>query len=249
MTDDDRSGRWLDPFDPQPPPWAMVRAEDIVKQIFDFEPGSGGRIRRRPTTPPVLRFTDSFVVGVLDLRAVEFPHLLEFVRCRFDSPPDLRQTKLNGCEFYECWLPGLEGHNIYSDNDVRLIGGTRVKGRLDLTDGEISGTLELTDCRLDNPGGYALHADRLQLDGALLAPQHRGERAAADSGRAHRRQHQPGRRQAAQPGLLRAGRQRRCRSAGTSSACRARSGRSPPPAGCTCRARGSTATSPCAARS
>jgi hypothetical protein len=169
MTEDDRSGRWLDPFDSQPPTWATVRAEDIVRQIFEFEPGTGSRIRRRGTTPPVLRFTDSYVVGVMDLRAVEFPHLLEFVRCRFDSPPDLRQTKLNGCEFYECWLPGLEGHNLYSDNDVRFIGGTRVRGRLDLTDAEISGSLELTDCRLDNEGAYALHADRLQLDGALLA--------------------------------------------------------------------------------
>jgi hypothetical protein len=170
MTDDDRSGRWLDPFDPQPPGWATVRAEDIVRQIFEFEPGTGGRIRRRATTPPVLRFTDSHIVGVVDLRAVEFPHLLEFVRCRFDSPPDVRQTKLAGCEFYECWLPGLDAHNLYSDNDVRLIGGTRVRGRIDLTDAEISGSLELTDSRLDNPGGYALHADRLQLDGALLAP-------------------------------------------------------------------------------
>ena len=76
----------------------------------------------------MLRFTDSYIVGVVDLRAVEFPHLVEFVRCRFDSPPDLRQTKLNGCEFYECWLPGLEGHNLYSDNDIRFIGGTRVRG-------------------------------------------------------------------------------------------------------------------------
>ncbi|MGH3877618.1 MAG: hypothetical protein ACRDSK_11355 [Actinophytocola sp.] len=169
MTDDDRSGRWLDPFDPQPPPWAAMRAEDIVRQIFEFEPGAGGRIRRRVTTPPVLRFTDCHIVGVLDLRAVEFPHLLEFVRCRFDAPPDVRQSKLAGCEFYECWLPGLEAHNLYSDNDVRLIGGTRVRGRLDLTDAEISGSLELTDTRMDHPGGYALHADRLQLDGALLA--------------------------------------------------------------------------------
>lgn len=169
MTDDDRSGRWLDPFDPLPPAWATVRAEDIVRQIFDFEPGIGGRMRRRSTTPPVLRFSDMYVVGVVDLRAVEFPHLLEFVRCRFDAPPDVRQTKLSGCEFYECWLPGLEGHNLYSDNDVRFIGGTRVRGPLDLTDAEISGSLELTDSRLDNLGGYALHADRLQLAGAMLA--------------------------------------------------------------------------------
>ncbi len=170
MTDDvQTNGRRLDPFDPQPPTWAKVRADEIVREIFTFEPGAAGWARRRATTMPVKRFADKYIVGVLDLRAVEFPHLLEFVRCRFEQPPDLRQTKLAGCEFSECWLPGLEGKNLYSDNDVRFIGGTRVQGRVDLTDGEISGSLELTGARLDNVGGYALHADRLQLSGALLA--------------------------------------------------------------------------------
>jgi hypothetical protein len=169
------SGRRLDPFDPQPPEWTRVRAEEIVRQIFGFEPGSGGRGpsggwgRRRATTPPVLRFTDRHIVGVLDLRAVEFPHLLEFVRCRFEEPPDLRQTNLAGCEFVTCRLPGFEGRNLYSDNDLRFVGGTRVEGRIDLTDAEIGGSLELTGAKLVNAGGYALHADRLQLAGALLA--------------------------------------------------------------------------------
>lgn len=163
-------GRRLDPFDPQPPDWAKVRAEEIVRQVFAFEPGSsGGFGRRRATTPPVLRFSDRYIVGVLDLRAVEFQHLLEFVRCRFENPPDLRQTNLAGCEFSACRLPGLEGRNLYSDNDLRFVGGTRVEGRIDLTDAEISGSLDVTGAKLVNAGGYALHADRLQLAGALLA--------------------------------------------------------------------------------
>ena len=163
-------GRRLDPFDPQPPDWAKVRAEEIVRQVFAFEPGSsGGFGRRRATTPPVLRFSDKYIVGVLDLRAVEFQHLLEFVRCRFEDPPDLRQTNLAGCEFSTCRLPGLEGRNLYSDNDLRFVGGTRVEGRIDLTDAEISGSLDVTGAKLVNAGGYALHADRLQLAGALLA--------------------------------------------------------------------------------
>src|SRR5262245_15017755 len=126
---DEPPGRRLDPFDVQPVEWARVRAEEVVRQIFAFEPGSGGWKlgptsgfgRRRATTPPVLRFMDRQIVGVLDLRAVEFPHLLEFVRCRFEEPPDLRQAKLAGCEFDTCWLPGLEGRNLYSDNDLRLV--------------------------------------------------------------------------------------------------------------------------------
>jgi hypothetical protein len=176
MTDEPPVRR-LDPFGSQPAEWARVRADEVVRQIFAFEPGSGswglgaagGWGRRRATTPPVLRFSDRHIVGVLDLRAVEFPHLLEFVRCRFEEPPDLRQAKLAGCEFDTCWLPGLEGRNLYSDNDLRLVGGTQVEGRVDLTDAEVSGSLDLTRARLTNVGGYALYADRLQLAGALLA--------------------------------------------------------------------------------
>jgi len=63
---------------------------------------------------------------------------------------------------------GLEGRNLYSDNDVRLVD-TTVEGKVDLTDGEISGSLELSRSVLRNVGDYALHADRLQLAGALLA--------------------------------------------------------------------------------
>lgn len=161
MTEDDTSGRRL-------PALTRIKAEDVVKEIFDFEPGNQGWGRRKATTPPVKQFKTKYIVGVLDLRAVEFPHLLEFVDCRFEQPPDLRQTKLAGCEFVRCHLPGLEGRNLYSDNDVRLID-TTVEGKVDLTDGEISGSLELTRSVLRNVGDYALHADRLQLAGALLA--------------------------------------------------------------------------------
>jgi hypothetical protein len=174
MTDEPH-GRRLNPFDPQPSDWARVRGEEIVRRIFAFEPGpsgwgpASGWGRKKATTPPVLRFSDQYIVGVLDLRAVEFPHLLEFVRCRFEEPPDLRQAKIAGCEFDSCWLPGLEGRNLYSDNDLRFVGGTRVEGRIDLTDAEVSGSLDLTRALLVNPGGYALHADRLQLAGAMLA--------------------------------------------------------------------------------
>lgn len=167
--------RRQEPLEGQTQDRTPIRAEEIVRQIFAFEPGqnswgpSSGWGRRRATTPPVLRFTDKHIIGVLDLRAVEFPHLLEFVGCHFDEPPDLRQSKLAGIEFGACWLPGIEARNLYSDNDVRLVGETRVEGRVDLTDAEISGSLELTGATLVNIGGYALHADRLQLAGALLA--------------------------------------------------------------------------------
>lgn len=157
----------LDPLEEFPPRWAYLDAADVIRQVDD--PGGVLRLRRKPTAPPVLRISDRFLVGTLDLRAVEFPYLLEFVRCRFERPPDLRQAKLAGCEFNRCWLPGLEGRNLNSDNDVLLVAGTVVDGTVDLTDADIHGSLVLRGSVLNNPGGLALHADRLQLAGALLA--------------------------------------------------------------------------------
>ncbi|WP_436492894.1 hypothetical protein [Actinokineospora sp. HUAS TT18] len=158
----------LDPHDPAPPAWAFLPAAEIVRQAI--EPDSGGLLRRRrPAAAPVLRVSDRFLTGHLDLRGVEFPYLLEFVRCRFEHAPDLRQAKLAGIEFNGCALPGLAGRNLRSDNDVLLVAGSVVQGTVDLTDGEIHGSLVLRGSKLFSAGGPALHADRLHLAGALLA--------------------------------------------------------------------------------
>lgn len=166
-------GRPFDPFNPKRPPAAQqLTGTEVVKQVYEFQPGTGNlwqRGRRLPATSPVLTFEDKFITGTVDLRAVEFPYLLEFTRCRFEKPPDLRQANIGGCEFRGCWLPGFEGRNLTTDNDLQLVGGTVVDGKVDLTDGEINGSFELRGTTFNNAGDYALHADRLQIAGALLA--------------------------------------------------------------------------------
>ncbi len=117
----------------------------------------------------MVRVEDRYLVGTLDLRALEFPYLLEFVRCRFEKPPDIRQANLAGLEFDGCWLPGLSARNARSDNDIALKNTTVRGGTVDLTDATVRGSLLLSGSRLSNPGRRALHADRLQLAGALLA--------------------------------------------------------------------------------
>jgi hypothetical protein len=168
-TDADLEHGPLDVHSPDPPEWAIQAAEEVVRPVV--EPDSGGMLpwRRRTTVAPVVRIVDKFLVGTLDLRAVEFPYLLEFVRCRFEQTPDLRQAKLAGVEFDGCWLPGLMARNASSDNDITLTGSTVFGQPIDLTDGRVHGSLVLSGSRLDNPGGRTLHADRLVLSGALLA--------------------------------------------------------------------------------
>ncbi|TQM82062.1 hypothetical protein FHX81_4454 [Saccharothrix saharensis] len=159
--------RGLDVFDPSPPRSARMAAAEVLRGVGEAD-GTWRLPRRRAGMPPVVRVADRFLTGVLDLRAVEFPYLLEFVRCRFEEPPDLRQGKLAGIEFAECWLPGLSARNLSCANEVSLAGST-VEGLVDLVDADVAGSLSLRDSALVVPDGIALHADRLKLAGGLLA--------------------------------------------------------------------------------
>ncbi|XVS64382.1 hypothetical protein ACQPYE_40115 [Actinosynnema sp. CA-299493] len=159
--------RGLDVFDPSPPRSARMAAAEVLRGVG--EPDGTWRLpRRRAGMPPVVRVADRYLTGTLDLRAVEFPYLLEFVRCRFEEPPDLRQAKLAGIEFADCRLPGLSARNLGSANEVSLAGST-VEGLVDLVDADVAGSLSLRDSTLVLPDGIALHADRLTLAGGLLA--------------------------------------------------------------------------------
>lgn len=172
MTGAREQGSGLDPHDPRPPAWAWMPAADVLRGAVGA--GADGA-PRLPAEAPVVTVADWYLTGGLDLRAVEFPYLLEFVRCRFELPPDLRQARLAGVEFRGCALPGLRARNLRSDNDVLLVGGTVVRGTVDLTDSEVRGSLVLRDSGLGSSSGPALHADRLQLAGALLAANLRAE--------------------------------------------------------------------------
>ncbi|HEY0805010.1 MAG TPA: hypothetical protein VGD84_08100 [Pseudonocardiaceae bacterium] len=157
----------LDVHDPNPPSWAVMPAQDAVRRVLEPDT-SMLRLRRPSSAPPVVRIEDRYLTGTLDLRAREFPYLLEFVRCRFEKAPDLRQATLAGLELRGCWLPGLSARNTRCDNDIGLINTTVRGGTVDLTDATIRGSLLLTGSRLSHPGRYALRADRLELAGALL---------------------------------------------------------------------------------
>ncbi|MEU4801605.1 hypothetical protein [Actinosynnema sp. NPDC023587] len=161
--------RGLDVFDPSPPRTHRMPAADVLRGVGEAD---GGRwpARREPSATPVIRVVDRYLTGPLDLRAVELNYLLEFVRCRFEEPPDLRQARLAGVEFADCLLPGLRARNLSSSTEVSLAGST-VEGLVDLTDADIAASLSLRGSSLLVPGGVAVQADRVKLAGALLAQQ------------------------------------------------------------------------------
>ncbi|MDR7302129.1 hypothetical protein [Haloactinomyces albus] len=155
-----------DPHDPE----QEVRGEYLTRRLVESPEEGGWRpFWRRSAQPPVICVQDSVVTGHLDLRAADLPYLLEFVRCRFEQPPDLRQAQLGGLVLKQCRFPGLRARNLTTGNDAVLIGCTSVGGVVNLADAQIGGSLELTGSGLHNPARRAVHADRLNVGGALLA--------------------------------------------------------------------------------
>ncbi|TNC27480.1 oxidoreductase [Amycolatopsis alkalitolerans] len=170
-----------------------LSAEELLRPLL--EPGSGGllRWRRQASNAPIVPVENAYVTGRLDLRGADLDCLFRFENCRFDQAPDVREAKLLGLVFRRCWLPGLKARNLRSRNDVRLIrsvvqpfpggtddgetavqrGDTRERGvpdaAINLTDAVIEGSLVLTRTRIASAFGRAIQADRLQINGALLA--------------------------------------------------------------------------------
>ncbi|GAA2334972.1 oxidoreductase [Saccharopolyspora halophila] len=117
---------------------------------------------------PVIVIEDAVITGDFNLRAADLPYLLEFVRCRFERQPDLRQATLAGLVLRGCLLPGLSARNLRTGSDTVLQRCTSRGGLIHLADAELGGSLVLNDSELINPGRRAVYADRLRVAGAML---------------------------------------------------------------------------------
>ncbi|MBQ6643262.1 MAG: oxidoreductase [Saccharopolyspora sp.] len=154
-----------DMYDPE----REIRGEYLTRKLVESPDEQGWRaFWRRGGQQPVVRIEDAVITGRLDLRAAELPYLLEFVRCRFDMRPDLRQATLTGLVLWHCRFPGLNGRNLHTSHDTVLRNCTSIGGTVDLADAELGGSLQLDDSELRNPGGRAIYADRLAVAGAML---------------------------------------------------------------------------------
>lgn len=147
----------------------VVRSEFLSRRLAEsLDESSWRALWRRGGRSPVIRVEGAVLTGKLDLRATELPHLLEFVDCRFEEAPDLRQASLAGLVLSACRFPGLNAANLTTSNEARFTG-CRSEGCLELTDAQVGGSLVLDGSQLNNPGKRALDADRLSVQGALLA--------------------------------------------------------------------------------
>lgn len=150
-----------------------IRGDFLSRKLVEPPDEGRGFWRRHGRRRPVVRIERAVVTGKLVLQAADLPYLLEFVECRFEQQPDLRQAALAGLVLQRCWLPGLAAQNLTAANDV-AITACAVPGPILLLDAQFGGSLALDDSHLTNRGGRVLDADRLSVSGALLAQRVRG---------------------------------------------------------------------------
>ncbi|WP_190815492.1 bactofilin family protein [Saccharopolyspora pogona] len=146
-----------------------IRGEYLARRLIDSLEDGGWRLfNRRGAQPLVIQIEDAAITGRVELRNAELPYLLEFVGCRFENAPDLRQARLAGLVMWRCRFPGLNARNLSVSNDTVLRGCRSIGGVLDLADADLGGSLLLNDSELRNPGHRAIYGDRLKVSGALL---------------------------------------------------------------------------------
>lgn len=161
----------LDVHADEHPPDREIRGAFLTRRLIESpeESSSGwGPWAKSGGQQPVIAIEDAVITGDFNLRAADLPYLLEFVRCRFERQPDLRQATLAGLVLRECLLPGLSARNLRTGSDTVLQRCTSRGGLIHLADAELGGSLVLNDSELINPGKRAIYADRLRVAGAML---------------------------------------------------------------------------------
>ncbi|RKT84490.1 hypothetical protein SAMN05421805_103422 [Saccharopolyspora antimicrobica] len=162
------TGRPLDVHAVNHDPDRVIRGEYLSRRLVESLDETGWRpFSRRTGQQPVIAIENAVITGRVDLRATDLPYLLEFVRCRFELVPDLRQASIAGLVLWHCRLPGLNARNLTTSNDT-VLRHCLSTGGIDLADAQLGGSLLFNDCELRNPGGRAVYGDRLAVSGALL---------------------------------------------------------------------------------
>ncbi|MFD8573506.1 oxidoreductase [Streptomyces sp. NPDC059639] len=114
-----------------------------------------------------VRIRRARITGPLNLDGTEIKALLRFEECEFDGPVGLEAASTLALAITDSRLPELRASTAHFGGRVDL-RGTTVEGALDLVHAHIGGGLRLDGARLINPGGVALEAGGLVMQGGVF---------------------------------------------------------------------------------
>jgi hypothetical protein len=108
------------------------------------------------------------ISGELDLSFATIPFPLSFARCCFASNIYLTHASLPTLNLGGSVTRSIHADGIHVAGNVFLRAGFLSKGRVELRDAQIGGTLLCDGAAFENPGSTALAADRVSVKGSVL---------------------------------------------------------------------------------
>ncbi|GHG94566.1 oxidoreductase [Streptomyces lanatus] len=153
-------------------PERTVRAAVIAALLLGAHGGEPGAVA-------CLRLTGARITGRLDLAGAQIGHALWLAGCWFDERIELYGASTLSIAIVESRVPGLEAGSTRVEGTVDLRGSlveyTRTSPHhstvtaLSLINARVSGAVILNRARIDAPGGWAVGAGGLVMEGGFFA--------------------------------------------------------------------------------
>ena len=142
----------------------QIRAQ-VLRQLLTGE----GCLDQTFGQPLAVRLRGASVIGRLNLGGRTMRCPLELYGCYLGGRLDLAKAEASDISLRGSHLAQrLSARRLRLTNGLNLTGGFRCHGRVDLRYGHVGGQLDCEGATLSNPGGRALTADGLTVDGGLF---------------------------------------------------------------------------------
>ncbi|MEV4968633.1 oxidoreductase [Streptomyces sp. NPDC024062] len=151
-------------------PARTVRGDVITSLLLGANPA-------RPGSSASLRIAGARITGSLNLAGTEVGYVVCAEECWFDEAVDLLGASMRSLVLTGCKLPGLEADSARFEGNVDLrrsllesLASSAFNDEptaLSLSDARVAGGLLLNGARLNAPGGLAVAAGGLAVQGAL----------------------------------------------------------------------------------
>ncbi|MEU5847289.1 hypothetical protein [Saccharopolyspora shandongensis] len=119
-------------------------------------------------SPRGIRLSGAVVAGPLDLSDLQVTVPLILTSCRFQGTIALKRASFPHISLMESIADDIDAKYLTIEHDLNLFG-LECSGGLDLTDTHIKGSVNLRRARLAGDYRPALEADRIQVDGTVVA--------------------------------------------------------------------------------
>lgn len=107
------------------------------------------------------------IKGILDFSDSTIKYPLSLTGCSLENPFILNSASVRNISLWASHLPGLNADGLRADGSL-LLRSVKVTGEVSLLMARIDGQLTCSGATFENPGGYALNADGMVVQGSVF---------------------------------------------------------------------------------